>query len=127
MLDTNTISYLMRKHPRVLARLDNAGVRRLCVSVVTEAEVRFGVAKRGAPARETAIQTFFEAVAVLPWTSATAAVYAAFRVDLEQRGRPLAPLDMMIAAHALEAGAVLVTSDRALLNTPGLVCEDWLI
>ena len=33
---------------------------------------------------------------------------------------------MMIAAHALEAGSVLVTFDRALLGAPGLASEAWL-
>jgi predicted nucleic acid-binding protein len=33
---------------------------------------------------------------------------------------------MMIAAHAVEIGAVLVTSDKAFGKIPQLRVEDWL-
>ena len=127
MLDTNTVGYIMRADPRALARLAAIPESSVCASAVTEGEVRFGLAKRGAGlARRAAIDAFFETIDVLPWTSATAAVYGRLRADLQRLGRPLAPLDMMIAAHALETSAILVTSDRALLGAPGLTCEDWL-
>jgi tRNA(fMet)-specific endonuclease VapC len=127
MLDTNTISYLVHKNPLIARRLVDLRADEVCASVVTEGEVRFGIAKRGRDGPlEAAIDAFFETIDVFPWTRATAAVYGRLRADLERRGRPLAPLDTMIAAHALEAGAVLVTSDRALLSAPGLTVENWL-
>ena len=47
------------------------------------------------------------------------------RATMERSGKSLAPLDMLIAAHALEAGATLVSSDRAFRHIPGLTVEDW--
>jgi tRNA(fMet)-specific endonuclease VapC len=44
---------------------------------------------------------------------------------MEQSGKSLQPLDMLIAAHALEAGATLVTNDRAFRHVPGLEIDDW--
>jgi tRNA(fMet)-specific endonuclease VapC len=44
---------------------------------------------------------------------------------MERSGNLLAPLDMLIAAHALEAGATLVSNDRAFRFVPGLAVEDW--
>ena len=127
MLDTNTIGYLMRKNPRVLRRLADAPAVGMCASVVTEGEVRFGLAKRrGNTALEAAANAFFATIEVLPWTRSTATVYGKLRAELERRGRPLQPLDMMIAAHAIEQLAVLVTSDYALLSIPGLTSEDWV-
>jgi len=127
MLDTNTIGYLMRKNPRISHRLADIPSAEICASAVTEGEVRFGLAKRpGNVPLKAAIDAFFATIDVLPWTRSTAAAYRELRADLERRGRPLAPLDMMIAAHAFEQGAVLVTTDRALLLAPGLTCEDWL-
>jgi tRNA(fMet)-specific endonuclease VapC len=127
MLDTNTIGYLMRNEPRVAQRVADTQASKLCASAVTEGEVRFGIAKRGGDAKlDAAASGLFATLQVLPWTRATAAVYGKLRAELQQRGRPLAPLDTMIAAHAIEQGAVLVTSDRALLSTPGLSSEDWL-
>ena len=40
-------------------------------------------------------------------------------------GKPLAPLDLMIAAHALAEGATLVTADRAFAQVPGLALQDY--
>ena len=40
-------------------------------------------------------------------------------------GRLLAPLDLLIAAHALSLGAVLVTNDKAFGMVDGLAIEDW--
>jgi tRNA(fMet)-specific endonuclease VapC len=44
---------------------------------------------------------------------------------MERVGKSLPPLDMLIAAHALEAGVTLVTNDRAFLYVPDLTVEDW--
>jgi tRNA(fMet)-specific endonuclease VapC len=127
MLDTNTIGYLMRGDHRIARRLTDTPSAEICASAVTEGEVRFGLNKRQVGAKlEAAIETFFATIEVAPWTRSTAVVYGKLRAELKRLGRPLAPLDMMIAAHALELGATLITSDRALLSTPGLTAEDWL-
>jgi len=41
------------------------------------------------------------------------------------RAGVLAPLDLLIAAHALGVGAVLVTKDQAFGQVPDLAIEDW--
>ena len=51
--------------------------------------------------------------------------YGRLRAAIESEGRPIGNLDMMIAAHALTLGAVLVTHDRAFARITGLKTEDW--
>ena len=68
---------------------------------------------------------FFREVLVLPWTEATSEVYGRLRAEMRRLGKALQPLDMLIAAHALEAGATLVSSDGAFRYVPGLTVEDW--
>ena len=68
---------------------------------------------------------FLRRVDVLPWDSAVAERYGNVRADMERQGKTLAPLDSLIAAHALSVGAVLVTNDRAFAQVAGLHVEDW--
>jgi len=62
---------------------------------------------------------------VLPWDHAAAESYGSVRAEMAGRGKVLAPLDVLIATHALSVGAVLVTSDKAFAQFPGLTVEDW--
>ena len=126
MLDTNMASALLKGHPRAVARLAAETPERLCVSVVTEAELLFGVAKRPEARKlRIAVDELLAVIEVLSWNSATARRYATIRTELERRGKPLGALDLLIAAHAVEQHAVLVTDDRAFGAVSGLRLEDW--
>ena len=126
MLDTNAASGLMKGQPTITARFKAEAPDRVCLSAVTEGEMLFGVAKRPEARRlHAAVTEFLAAIDVLPWTSATARRYATLRAGLERQGRPLGALDLLIAAHAVEHNAVLVTNDRAFSAVPGLRVEDW--
>lgn len=127
LLDTNTISYLVaRRLPSAERRVAELNADQLLVSAISYGEVWFGLNRR--PAKVTireVMANFLREIEVLPWTQETAEIYARLRADLEKIGRPLGALDMLIAAHALEAGATLVSSDRAFLHVPDLTVEDW--
>jgi tRNA(fMet)-specific endonuclease VapC len=126
MLDTNTASWLMKGQPNVVACLKAATPDSICLSAVTEAELLHGVAKRREATKlRAAVDELLTAIDALPWTGATARRYATIRADLERQGRTLGALDLMIAAHAVEQDAVLVTSDRAFDAVPWLRLEDW--
>lgn len=124
MLDTNAVSALIRGRA---PRLDAAVMRRAhCVSVVTEAELRFGLARRpDARAVAAAVDAFLAATPVLPWTSEVAAVYATARARLEKAGVALAALDLMIAAHAMAADCTLATRDSVFQRVDDLTTFDW--
>lgn len=126
MLDTNSVSHLVRKHPKVAQRLVESAPSSLCISAVTEGELLFGLANRPDATRlHLAVREFLKRVDVLPWDRGAAARYGLLRADLTRHGHGLAPLDLLIAAHALAIDAVLVTSDRAFARVPRLVVEDW--
>jgi len=71
------------------------------------------------------VAKFLRHVDVLPRNSDTADHYESVRANLELLGKPLAPLDLLIAAHALNVGAVLVTNDGAFRQVTNLTVEDW--
>ena len=126
LLDTNTVSHLLKGHPAVVRHVQATPMAALCISAITEGELRFGLAKRPDAKRlHLAVAEFLRRVDVLPWSSEVARTYGTLRADLSRQGKTLAPLDMLIAAHALNVGALLVTNDQAFRQVSGLQVEDW--
>lgn len=128
MLDTNTLSYLVQGNPAVAQRVVATPMATLCMSSITEGELLFGLAKRPAARKlHVVVQELLRRVDVLPWDHTAAERYGVIRAEMTTRGKILAPLDLLIATHALSIGAVLVTSDKAFAQVPGLSVEDWAI
>ena len=97
-----------------------------CISVITEAELRFGVKRRPDATRlAKAVEIFLQDTPVLPWLSFTAQAYAELRTQMETQGIGLPAMDMLIAAHARANDCTLITADRAFKQVPGLSVFDW--
>lgn len=131
MLDTNTISDLMRgtgSRAAASSRLaiQSGQVTALCTSVVVQCELLFGLTKRPSDKLHAAYEIEMSKLQVLPLTSEIAAHYAQLRTQLEALGNPIGPNDALIAAHALAMNATLVTGDAEFLRVPGLRVENWL-
>ena len=128
MLDTNTVSSLIKKNPAVSARIASFPMERLCLSVVSEGELLCGLAEKpNARNLQMVIQEFLKRVDVLAWDTAVAEHYGLLRAELEGAGSVLGALDMQIAAHASQLGAVLVTNDHAFKRVRKLKVEDWTV
>jgi tRNA(fMet)-specific endonuclease VapC len=127
LLDTNTVSYLIKRHPQVTQHLLAVPMHSVCISTITAGELAFGLAKRPeAVALKAAVNEFLRRVEVLPWDATVAQTYGALRAQMQSKGTPLAALDMQIAAHAVHANATLVTSDHAFLHIDQLLVENWI-
>ena len=126
LLDTNTISQLIRAHPTVSRRVTTTPMASLRMSAITQGELLFGLARRPEATRlHLAVRELLRRVDVLPWDSAAAECYGTIRAAMTRLGRVLAPLDLLIAAHALSLGTVLVTNDRSFSMVDALPIEDW--
>jgi tRNA(fMet)-specific endonuclease VapC len=127
LLDTNTVSYIIKENrPRVRERLLRVPMAEVGISVITEAELLFGLARKPeATDLRTVVEEFLLRVDVQPWQSDAAQQYSALRATLEGRGQPMGNLDMMIAAQALAMGLILVSSDAVFRRVKGLKIEDW--
>lgn len=126
LLDTNTVSHLIRQQTRALAQLQDLPMHSVCLSAITAGELAYGLAKRPeAKALRRAVDELLARVDVLAWDQSVAQTYGRLRAQLQAAGTPLGALDMQIAAHALHVGAVLVTSDQAFAQVPGLTVVDW--
>ena len=127
LFETNTVSYVIKGNfPQIRERLLRVPISEVGISVITEAELRFGAARLPQATKlATVVEEFLLRVEVLPWHSQAAQHYARLRAALEERGEPMGNLDLMIAAQALFAGAILVSNDRVFRRVKGLKVEDW--
>ncbi len=126
MLDTNTVSYFLKQHPSVTKRITSLPLDSLCLSVITEGELRYGLARKAeAKNLHKVVQEFLKRVEVLAWNSDAAQHYGNLRAELETKGNSLGVFDMQIAAHAFSIGATLVTNDQAFKRVKKLKVEDW--
>jgi len=124
-------SYVIKGHPpEARQRLAALPMDSIVISVVTQAELLYGLARKGhSAAFASLIREFLLRVEVLPWDGEAATVYGDLRSSCASSGITLGALDMMIAAHAVAAKAILVTHDKAFSLVPDgvLNVEDWII
>lgn len=128
MLDTNTVSYLLKGKSALLEqRIKEVDMSCLCISVITEAELLRGVAKYPqAKKLAEVVNNFLMHVDISPWDSSAASAYAKLRRDCDRVGKSLSAMDMLIAAHANAASATLVTHDKAFFQIHTLLdVVDW--
>ena len=130
LLDTDTCSYIMRSKPlSVLEKLQSVPMNDVLVSVVTVAELRYGVEKLASPRlTQRVVDDFLAYLNVLPWCEAITPFYARIWHDLQTRGTLIGAMDLMIAAHALQEGAILVTNNtKHFSKVTGLKLENWVV
>ena len=128
MLDTNTVSYIIKGRPlSIREHLRKVPLASICISAITEAELLRGLAKNiAAKALSRAVNEFLLTVEILPWDSAAANAYAHLRTVCEKEGKSLGAMDTLIAAHSVSVGAVLITNDKAFHNVQHhLQLQDW--
>lgn len=125
VLDTDTVIDAMRGNERVTGRLAKISPTDVAISVITLSELWYGVLRGGlSEPRLSATQHFVRETKTLPFSRRSAMVHAKLRHAM--RTQPIGPHDMLIAATALAASAVLVTSNtREFSRVPDLQVESW--
>lgn len=113
LLDTDIASFIIKaRSPAIEEKLAAIPPDRVCASAVTRVELMSGL-KRLPPSHrlQVGVRQFFKIVRVLAWDADAADYYADIRHQVTTAGQPIGEMDMMIAAHALSIGAVLVTNN----------------
>jgi tRNA(fMet)-specific endonuclease VapC len=128
LLDTNTcITYLKVPTSPIRTRLAALQPGDVVVCSVVKAELHHGALRSRDPARALSVQqTFLGQFQSLPLDDVAAEVAGRIRADLEAKGTPIGPYDVLIAAIALANDLVLVTHNtREFARVTGLKLEDW--
>lgn len=128
LLDTDILSDLVRKpHGEVAKAIARVGEQNVCTSIVVAAELRFGAAKSGSKRLVRQVDRILSALEILPLEPPADRQYSSVRNLLEQRGRPIGPNDLLIAAQSLAENCTLVTAnEREFSRVPSLKTENWL-
>jgi tRNA(fMet)-specific endonuclease VapC len=129
MLDTNICIHIIRRRPpSVLERFGAFAVGDIGLSAITLAELEYGASNSRDPRRNRdALQRFTAPLEVSSFDRAATEAYGRIRTVLERKGRPIGPMALLIAAHAVSLGVGLVTSNAdEFKRVPGLVVENWM-
>lgn len=129
LLDTNICIYLIkRKPPEVLQRFLQLSPGSVFISSVTTSELYYGAQKsQRVQTNLEALNHFLLSFRIVDYDESASFLYGELRADLEKRGQPIEPLDMMIAAHALSLDVPLVTNNtKEFERVKGLKLENWV-
>ncbi|MBI3178192.1 MAG: type II toxin-antitoxin system VapC family toxin, partial [Deltaproteobacteria bacterium] len=123
------VDYLTGRHASVVHKIRTAPPDELCISAVVAAELRYGADRSGRRARNHAsLDTFLSELRCVGFDAEAARSFGRGRRKLEDTGEPIGPYDMMIAAHALCLGVVLVTDNtREFRRVKDLKLENWRV
>ncbi len=130
LLDADTVSFFVRREPKVIARLQATSPDLLVLSTITLMEIEYGLSRK--PDRRATLEAvllpFFNDIHILSYSPEDARATAAIRASLSHSGQPIGPYDVMLAGTALARGLILVSSNtREFSRVSGLLLEDWKI
>jgi tRNA(fMet)-specific endonuclease VapC len=127
MLDTDSVSFALRGHGGVGARILEHRPSELCISAITLSELRYGAERRDSSKLRAAIDAFIADVAVLPFDDVCASNFGVLAAALAKRGTPIGDFDVLIAAHATTVEATLVTNNvKHFARVERLLVENWV-
>ena len=127
VLDTNMCIYAQKQNPIVLENIKKNYRDGLAISSITLAELEYGVKASAAVQKNaSALIRFLSVFDILDFDSSAAIAYGTICADLRRKGTPIGNMDMLIAAHALSAGLIIVTHNvREFKRVSGLMIDDW--
>jgi tRNA(fMet)-specific endonuclease VapC len=129
MLDTNICIYLIKRKPAaVIDRLRQSRISQIGISAITLSELEYGAAKSSQPGRnQIALAQLLAPMEILAYSDEAAQQYGPLRAFLEKQGTPIGSLDMLIAAHVLSIGCILVTNnEKEFSRVPNLKIDNWV-
>jgi len=128
MLDTDICSYIIRERPlKVFDRFEALEMDQICISVVTYAELIYGVEHSSSKKiNRSIVDDFVKHLNIIPWDKDAAEHYGNIRASLQANGNVIGAMDMMIAAHARSKKTTLVTNnEKHFSRVSNLKIENW--
>jgi tRNA(fMet)-specific endonuclease VapC len=128
LIDTNICIYIMNNRPvDVIKKFKQFNLGEIGISTITVSELQYGVAKSThRKENQHRLDEFLSPLEVLTYNEIAARTYGDIRFQLEKHGKPIGPLDLLIAAHALSQNLIIVTNnDKEFKRIKNLEVENW--
>lgn len=129
LLDTNICIYIINQKPEsVYKKFKKVNLDNICISSITEFELRYGVEKSEKSEKNRIIlNEFLSYLNIISFESKTSSIAGAIRSKLEMKGEMIGPYDLLIAAQALEGGYTLVTNnEKEFKRIKDLKIDNWI-
>lgn len=130
LLDTDTCIAILRGKESAVEKIESLRPDQIAISSITRYELTYGALRLGAKRQKaelTKIERFLELLHELPFHKSTAQIAARIRRELESDGLPIGPMDLQIAATALENKCILVSgNEREFGRVQGIASENWM-
>ena len=127
ILDTNTLIYFFKGMGNVPSKLLAIQPKKIAIPAIVIYELEYGIARSNSPKkRQTQLKEICSLVNILPFGNKEARSAAFIRANLEKKGTPIGPYDVLIAGTALEHGGILVTNNlKEFSRVSKLKTENW--
>ena len=129
LLDTNICIYIIKKKPpHVFHKLTEIDISDVGISSITLSELEYGVEKSQFSGRNRiGLLEFLSPIEIYDYDGLAAKEYGIIRAKLEKKGTIIGSLDMLIAAHAISLGLILITNnEKEFRKVPKLKIENWV-
>lgn len=128
LIDTNICIYLLKKRDEALRRKFNSfSTEEFSVSVITVAELEFGISNSEQQERNRITVTqFLSQFTLLTFNEEDARAYGYIESKLRQAGTPIGAFDTLIAAQAITRNLILLTNDKHFFRISDLRTENWI-
>jgi tRNA(fMet)-specific endonuclease VapC len=127
ILDTNTLIYFFKGMGEVEEKLFSHSPKDIFIPSIVLYELQVGIAKSNNPEkRKKQLFTLIEQVNIIEFGEKEAKVSALIRADLEKKGTPIGPIDILIAGSAKAHNLTLITHNtKEFMQVEGLILDDW--
>ena len=127
VLDTNTLIYFFKGMGNISTHLLDAAPKDIGIPAIVIYELEVGIAKSTSPdKRKLQLKQLASIVNILPFGLNEAKAAANLRANLEKKGTPIGPHDVLIAGTAVANAGTLVTHNtQEFSRISGLNLEDW--
>jgi len=116
-----------RKNQLKFEKFKNLTLGDVGISSITLAELQYGIEKSSnSEKNREALEKFLTPIEIIDYGYEATVEYGKIRAELEKKGLPIGPLDILIASHAKSLDVILVTNNvREFERIAGLRIENW--